>query len=63
MVPKTAKATHPEPRGQRCSPTLFYVILAALVLLMGAFIALKPARDRDVKKVPAARVDLSKPTE
>ena len=53
MDPK-AVATHPEPRGQRCSPILFYLIVGIVVTFLVALVVLKPSRNAANPKPPAA---------
>ncbi len=53
MNPK-AVATHPEPRGQRCSSILFYLIVGIVVTFLVAFVVLKPSRNAATPKPPAA---------
>ena len=49
-----AVATHPAPRGQRCSPILFFLIAGIMLTLLVVFVVLKPNRNAATPKPPAA---------
>ena len=49
-----AVATHPEPRGQRCSPILFFLIAGIVITFLAVFVVLKPNRNAAAPKSPAA---------
>ena len=49
-----AVATHAEPRGQNCSPILFFIIVGIVVTLLAVVVVLKPNRNAATPKPPAA---------
>jgi hypothetical protein len=49
-----AVTTHPEPRGQKCSPILFFLIAGIMLTLLVVFVVLKPNRNAATPKPPAA---------
>ena len=45
------RATHPEPRGQRCSPILFFVIAGVILALFIAFLVAHPHHEPLKEKI------------
>ena len=54
MARQSVRATHPEPRGQKCSPYLLFVILGVVVLAFVAFLVMRPGMSLQNRKVPTA---------
>ena len=53
-----ARATHPRPRGQKCSPILFYIIVGVVLASIILFVALRPPQNTPTRRAPATALDL-----